>query len=167
MVDKANVLIHAHDLWRRTFAEVAREYPEVETQALYADNAAHQIVRDPRQFEVLVTSNMFGDILTDVAAALQGGLGMAASGNLHPGRFGLFEPVHGSAPPFAGKDAANPFGAILSAGLLLDYVGWSEEAARVEAAVRAAVEQGRTTRDIGGSLGTRAAAAAVAASLRD
>jgi 3-isopropylmalate dehydrogenase len=166
MVDKANVLIHAHDLWRRTFAEVATEYPGIEATALYADNAALQIVRDPRQFDVVVTSNMFGDILTDLAAALQGGLGMAASGNVHPGRFGLFEPVHGSAPPFAGKDVANPFGAILSAGLLLDYLGWGEEAARVEAAVRLAVERGQTTADIGGPLGTRAAGAAVASAIR-
>jgi 3-isopropylmalate dehydrogenase len=166
MADKANVLIHAHDLWRRVFAEVAAAYPEIEATALYADNAALQLVREPGQFEVLVTSNMFGDILTDLAAALQGGLGMAASGNVHPGRFGLFEPVHGSAPAFAGRDVANPFGAILSAGMLLDYVGWSEEAVRIETAVRQAVECGETTRDVGGRLGTRAAGAAVAARLR-
>ena len=94
------------------------------------DNLALQLVRDPRQFQVIVTSNMFGDIVTDLAAGLQGGLGMAASGNIHPGRVSLFEPVHGSSPPLAGKNVANPMGAILTAGLMLDHLGWTEEAAR-------------------------------------
>lgn len=155
MSDKSNVLIHAHELWQRVFKQVAAEHPEIEARHLYVDNLALQIVRDPRQFDVIVTSNMFGDIVTDLAAGLQGGLGMAASGNLHPGGLSLFEPVHGSSPPLAGKNVANPIGAILSAGLLLEHLGWVEEAARVEAAVRSVVASGLTTVDIGGSLGTR------------
>jgi 3-isopropylmalate dehydrogenase len=109
---------------------------------------------------------MFGDIVTDLAAGLQGGLGMAASGNIHPGRISLFEPVHGSSPALAGRDLANPMGAILTAALLLDYLGWSEEAARVEDAVRWAVAAERTTADVGGSLGTRATGDAVCERLR-
>jgi 3-isopropylmalate dehydrogenase len=113
------------------------------------------MVRAPGQFQVIVTSNMFGDIVTDLAAGLQGGLGMAASGNIHPGRISLFEPVHGSSPAMAGKNTANPMGAILSAGLMLEHLGWAEEARRIEAAVGAAVEADQTTSDIGGGLGTR------------
>jgi 3-isopropylmalate dehydrogenase len=155
MADKSNVLIHAHDLWQRVFKAVAAEYPGIEPIHLLADNLVLQMVRDPAQFQVVVTSNMFGDIATDLAAGLQGGLGMAASANLHPGRLGLFEPVHGSSPRFAGQNVANPMGAILTAALLLEHLGWTEEARRVEEAVRAAVEDDRTTRDIGGALGTR------------
>ena len=127
---------------------------------------ALQLVRDPAQFDVVVTSNMFGDIVTDLAAGLQGGLGMAASANIHPGRLSLFEPGHGSAPPLAGKNVANPMGAILSGALLLEHVGWTEEAARVEAAVRWAVEEDRATADVGGTLSTRAVGDAIAARLR-
>jgi len=166
MADKANVLIHAHDLWQRTFRAVAAEYPGLTASHMYVDNLCLQLVRQPSQFQVIVTSNMFGDIVTDLAAALQGGLGMAASGNVHPGRLSLFEPVHGSAPPFAGKDVANPMGSILTAALLLDHVGWTEEARRVEAAVQWAVENERTTADIGGTLGTRAVGDAIAERLK-
>jgi 3-isopropylmalate dehydrogenase len=155
MADKANVLVHAHELWRRVFGLVAAEYPEIEATAYYVDNLALQLVRDPREFQTIVTSNMFGDILTDVLAGLVGGLGVAASANLHPGRFGLFEPVHGSAPALAGKGVANPMGAILSAALLLEYAGWHDSAERVEEAVRAAVVAGDTTPDLGGTKGTR------------
>jgi 3-isopropylmalate dehydrogenase len=162
MADKSNVLVHAHDLWQRTFKEIAAEFPEIESSHLYVDNLALQLVREPRQFQVIVTSNMFGDIVTDLAAGLQGGLGMAASGNIHPGRVSLFEPVHGSAPRFAGKNVANPMGAILTAGLMLEHLGWTEEAGRIEAAVRWAVEEDRTTADIGGTLGTREAGEAIA-----
>ena len=108
---------------------------------------------------------MFGDIVTDIAAGLQGGLGMAASGNIHPGRISLFEPVHGSSPPIAGKNIANPIGAISTAALMLAHLGWKEEAARMEAAILHAVEAKQTTRDIGGALGTREAAAAIVARL--
>ncbi len=112
------------------------------------------MVRDPRQFEVIVTSNMFGDIITDLAAALQGGLGMAASGNIHPGRTSMFEPVHGSAPPLAGKNLANPMGAIQSAAMMLAHLGLQEYADRIDAAVLAAVRAGVWTSDIGGKMGT-------------
>ena len=161
MGDKSNVLIHAHDLWQRTFKLVAGEYPEIAAIHLYADNLAMQMVKNPSQFEVIVTSNMFGDIVTDIGAALQGGLGMAASGNIHPGRVSLFEPVHGSAPKFAGKNVANPMGAILTAGLMLEHLGWTEQARRIEDAVRWAVEAGTTTADIGGKLGTREVGSAI------
>jgi 3-isopropylmalate dehydrogenase len=166
MADKSNVLVHAHDLWQRVFKLVAAEYPEIEATHLYVDNMAYQMIREPRQFQVVVTSNMFGDIVTDLAAALQGGLGMAASGNIHPGRLSLFEPVHGSAPRFAGKNVANPMGAILTAGLLLEHVGWEEEAGRIESAVRWEVDAGRTTPDLGGALGTREVGAAIVERLR-
>ena len=166
MADKSNVLVHAHDLWQRVFRVVGAEYPGMEAIHLLADNLVLQMVREPAQFQVIVTSNMFGDLATDLAAGLQGGLGMAASGNIHPGRLSLFEPVHGSAPRFAGKNVANPMGAILSAGLLLEHLGRHEEAARIEAAVRWAVEQGRTTSDIGGTLGTREVGVAIAERLR-
>jgi 3-isopropylmalate dehydrogenase len=165
MADKSNVLIHAHDLWQRVFREVAAEYPGVEARHLYVDNLALQLVRQPGQFQVIVTSNMFGDIVTDLAAGLQGGLGMAASGNIHPGRVSLFEPVHGSSPALAGKNVANPMGAVLTAALMLEHLGWTEEAGRVESAVRWAVENDRTTADVGGSLGTREVGEAIAARL--
>jgi 3-isopropylmalate dehydrogenase len=166
MADKSNVMIHAHELWRRVFAEVAREYAGIDAAHFYVDNLVLQMVRAPRQFQVIVTSNMFGDIVSDLGAALQGGLGMAPSANLHPGRVGLFEPVHGSSPPMAGKNVANPMGAILTAALLLGECGWREEAERVEQAVRWAVENERTTADVGGRLGTREVGEAIAARLR-
>lgn len=166
MSDKSNVLIHAHGLWQRVFEEVKTEFPEIAASHLYVDNLALQIVRDPRQFEVIVTSNMFGDIVTDLAAALQGGLGMAASGNLHPGRVSLFEPVHGSAPPLAGRNIANPIGAIATASLMLDHLGWTAEAGRVDAALAAAVAAGEVTADCGGVLGTRECAAAIVSRLK-
>jgi 3-isopropylmalate dehydrogenase len=165
MADKSNVLIHAHDLWQRTFRAVAAEYAGIEAGHLYVDNLALQMVREPAQFQVIVTSNMFGDIVTDLAAGLQGGLGMAASGNIHPGRLSLFEPVHGSAPRFAGRNVANPMGAILTAGLMLEHLGWIQESQRIEQAVRWAVEEDRTTPDIGGTLGTKEVGEAIAAKL--
>lgn len=166
MADKSNVLVHAHELWQRVFKTVAAEYPAIESRHLYVDNLCLQILRDPQQFQVVVTSNMFGDIVTDLAAGLQGGLGMAASANLHPGRLSLFEPVHGSSPGLAGRNVANPMGAVLSAALLLDHVGWKQESKRIEQAVRLAVESGRTTADVGGRLGTREVGESIAACLR-
>src|SRR5579872_1548801 len=162
MTDKANVMTYAHGLWQRVFKIVAAEYSEIQSSHMYVDALCMQMVRDPRQFEVIVTNNMFGDIITDLAAALQGGLGMAASGNIHPGKTSMFEPVHGSAPPLAGKNAANPFGAILTAAMMLAHLGMSAEAERIEAAVLKAVQQKKTTSDIGGQLGTKEAAAWVA-----
>jgi 3-isopropylmalate dehydrogenase len=139
------------------FKEVSGEYPQITAQHMYVDALCMQMVRDPRQFDVIVTNNMFGDIITDLAAGLQGGLGMAASGNIHPGKTSMFEPVHGSAPPIAGKNMANPFGAILTAAMLLRHLELAEEADKIESAVLEAVRQKRTTQDIGGSLGTKEA----------
>ncbi len=157
LCDKSNAMTHAGGLWQRVFKEVGREYPQIKTQHMYVDALSMQMVRDPRGFDVIVTNNMFGDIITDLAAGLQGGLGMAASGNLHPGKTSMFEPVHGSAPPMAGKNQANPFGAILTAAMMLNHLGLPAEAAKIEAAVLEAVRQKKSTEDIGGSLGTREA----------
>jgi 3-isopropylmalate dehydrogenase len=161
MADKSNVLTHGHALWQRVFKEVAADYGEVEPRHLYIDALVLLLVQDPGRFDVIVTNNLFGDIVTDLAAALQGGLGMAASANLHPGRTSMFEPVHGSAPPLAGRNVANPCGAILSGALMLDHVGWTDEAALIEAAVQRAVVAGRVTADVGGTLGTRETGAAI------
>ena len=155
MSDKSNVMTYAHGLWQRVFKELAAEYGDIQTQHMYVDALCMHMVRDPSQFDVIVTNNMFGDIVTDLAAALQGGLGMAASGNIHPDRTSMFEPVHGSAPPFAGKNIANPIGAILTAAMMLEYLGYSAQAKRINDAVLEAVRQKKTTQDIGGTLGTR------------
>jgi 3-isopropylmalate dehydrogenase len=157
MCDKSNAMTHAGGLWQRTFKEVGAEYTQITAQHMYVDALCMQMIRDPRQFDVIVTNNMFGDIITDLAAGLQGGLGMAASGNIHPGRTSMFEPVHGSAPPIAGKNVANPFGAILTAAMMLRHLEFTNEADKIEAAVLKAVRQGKTTEDIGGKLGTREA----------
>ena len=154
MCDKSNAMTHAGGLWQRVFKEVSAEYPKIAAQHMYVDALCMQMVRDPRQFDVIVTNNMFGDIITDLAAGLQGGLGMAASGNIHPGRTSMFEPVHGSAPPIAGKNQANPFGAILTAAMMLRHLEFINEADKIEAAVLEAVSLKKTTQDIGGSLGT-------------
>jgi 3-isopropylmalate dehydrogenase len=154
MCDKSNAMTHAGGLWQRVFKEVSKEYPQITAQHLYVDALCTQMVRDPRQFDVIVTNNMFGDIITDLAAGLQGGLGMAASGNIHPGKTSMFEPVHGSAPPLTGKNLANPFGAILTAAMMLRHLELAEEADKIETAVLEAVKQKKTTQDIGGALGT-------------
>jgi 3-isopropylmalate dehydrogenase len=156
MADKSNAMQQGHALWQRVFKQVAGEYPAIAATHMYIDALAMFLVKDPGQFQVIVTNNLFGDIVTDIGGALQGGLGMAASGNIHPGRTSLFEPVHGSAPPLAGKNVANPMGAILSAALMLETIGWTEEAQAIESAVERAVHEGHTTADIGGNLGTRA-----------
>ena len=155
MSDKSNVMTYSGGLWQRIFKEVAAEYPDIAIQHMYVDALCMHMVRDPGQFDVIVTNNIFGDIITDLAAALQGGLGMAASGNIHPDRTSMFEPVHGSAPPFAGKNIANPIGAITTAALMLEHLGLNQEAAAIHAAVLEAVRQKKTTQDIGGTLGTR------------
>lgn len=162
MADKSNAMRHAHELWYRVFDEVKREYAGIEGRHLYVDALCLLMIQDPSQFEVLVMNNLFGDIVTDLGAALQGGLGMAASANVHasdPTRVALFEPVHGSAPPLAGKDIANPFAALLTAGMLLTYLGWPEEEKRIERIVAQAIDDGACTVDVGGNLGTRAASA--------
>ena len=165
MCDKSNAMTHAGGLWQRVFKEVGTEYPRITPQHIYVDALCMQMVRDPRQLDVIVTNNMFGDIITDLAAALQGGLGMAASGNIHPGRTSMFEPVHGSAPPIAGKNQANPFGAILTAAMMLRHLEFTKEADKIEAAVLQAVRQKKTTQDIGGNLGTKEAGEWIANSL--
>ncbi len=157
MCDKSNAMTYAGGLWQRVFKEVGREYPQITSQHMYVDALCTQMVRDPRQFDVIVTNNLFGDIITDLAAGLQGGLGMAASGNIHPGKTSMFEPVHGSAPPLAGKNIANPLGAILTAAMMLAHLGLAQEADKIEAAVLEAVQQKKTTQDVGGNLGTREA----------
>jgi 3-isopropylmalate dehydrogenase len=166
MCDKSNAMTHAGGLWQRVFKEVSADFPQIETQHMYVDALCLQMVRDPRSFDVIVTNNMFGDIITDLAAALQGGLGMAASGNIHPGKTSMFEPVHGSAPPIAGKNIANPFGAILTSAMMFAHLGFAREAEKIEAAVLEAIRQKKTTQDIGGTLGTREAGEWVAERVR-
>jgi 3-isopropylmalate dehydrogenase len=165
MADKNNVMRFGGDLWLRVFDEVAAGYPSIEHFHMFVDALTMQMVRAPEMFDVIVTNNMFGDIVTDLGAALQGGLGVAASGNIHPGRVSLFEPIHGSAPKYAGKDVANPVGAILTAAMMLEFLGFAREADAIEKAVVAAIEAGQTTHDLGGSLGTKAAGAAILARL--
>lgn len=155
MSDKSNALTYGHDLWQRAFKQVREEYPEIEASHQYIDNLLLQMVRDPSQFQVIVTCNLFGDIASDVGAGLIGGLGLAPSANIHPGRVSLFEPVHGSAPNIAGKGIANPMGSILAVGMMFDYFGWSDAAKKIENAVRVALRENKTPVDLGGSLGTR------------
>src|SRR6187401_3815425 len=157
MADKSNAMQQGHALWQRVFKEVSAEYPGIQATHYYIDALAMYMVLDPGQFEVIVTNNLFGDIITDLGATFQGGLGMAASGNIHPGKTSMFEPVHGSAPKFAGKNIANPIGAIASAGLMLETLGLSDEAQAIDAAVFKAVQENQVTSDIGGTLGTREA----------
>src|SRR5205823_6284331 len=164
MTDKSNVMTFAGGLWQRTFREVAAQYSDLQSSHMYVDALCMHMVRDPKQFDVIVTNNMFGDIISDLAAALQGGLGMAASGNIHPGKTSMFEPVHGSDPPFAGKNIANPIGAISTAAMMLEHLGFAKEAERINQAVLAAVQQKKTTADIGGTLGTEEAAEWIASS---
>lgn len=154
MADKSNVLPYGHGLWLRVFAEVSARYPDIEAAHLYADNLALQLVRDPSQFDVIVTNNLFGDILSDLGAGLIGGLGLAPSGNINPAGLSLFEPVHGSAPPLAGKNIANPLGAVLTAAMMLEHLGLAREAGWIESAARASLEEGKTTSDLGGRLKT-------------
>ena len=161
MADKSNVQRFGGDLWQRTFKEVAAGYAEIEAGHQYVDAMAMFMILNPAQYEVIVTNNLFGDILTDLGAALQGGLGMAASANIHPGRVSLFEPVHGSAPPLAGKGVANPVGAILTSAMMLEYLGYDEAARAVESAVGSSVMAQETTRDLGGALSTRQAGDAI------
>ncbi len=155
MSDKANALPHGHGLWQRVFAELRPQYPGVEARHLYVDALAAEMVRDPSQFQVIVAPNLLGDILSDLGAQLVGGMGVAPSGNIHPGKIGLFEPVHGSAPKIAGKNLANPVGAVLSAAMMLEEIGRPQEASAIRAAVRASVREGKTTTDLGGAMGTR------------
>lgn len=167
LADKSNAMRHSGQLWRRTFDDVATDYPDVDRNAMYVDAMAMDMVLHPARYQVIVASNLFGDILSDLAAGLVGGLGLAPSANLHPGRIGLFEPVHGSAPDIAGQDRANPIAAVLTAALMLEHLGHDDAARRIHRAVDSALEEGATTRDIGGTLGTAAAGDWLADRVRD
>lgn len=164
MSDKANA-VPAHRVWQETFKRVAREFGGIEAEHRYVDALAMELVREPERFQVIVTNNLYGDILSDLGAALVGGLGLAASANLHPGRAGLFEPVHGSAPPIAGKGVANPMAAVLTGALMFEQLGHPEAARDLERAVKETLAAGVRTPDIGGTAGTREVAAAVTARL--
>ena len=168
MVDKSNAMTHAGGLWQERWKAVARKYLDIKTRHLYVDAAAMQLVRDPTQFEVIVTGNLFGDILSDLTAELIGGMGIAPSGNINPEtKRGLFEPVHGTAPDIAGKGIVNPVGAILSASMMVRHLGQSEMASAIEGAVESALRAGECTRDLGGSLSTSEVGDAVAKRLGD
>ncbi|HET7226081.1 MAG TPA: 3-isopropylmalate dehydrogenase [Candidatus Eisenbacteria bacterium] len=157
MLDKANA-VRAMELWTRTFEELGREYPDVAREHHYIDAACMYVIKDPTQYDVVVTSNMFGDIFTDLAAALQGGMGVAASGNLHPGQVSLFEPIHGSAPKFAGQGVASPVATILAVGMMLEYLGEKRAARRIEDAVTSLLQTRRIPSvDVDSGLSTRAA----------
>jgi 3-isopropylmalate dehydrogenase len=168
MVDKANAMTHAGALWQERWKAVAKQHPDIKTRHLYVDAAAMQLVRDPTQFEVIVTGNLFGDILSDLTAELVGGMGVAPSGNINPEtKRGLFEPVHGTAPDIAGKGIVNPVGAILSASMMVRHLGHTEMAGAIEGAVESALRAGECTRDLGGRLSTSEVGNAVAKRLRD
>ena len=163
MSDKSNVLRYGHDLWQRVFEEVRAEYPEIESWHLFVDALTMQMIKDPSQFDVIVTCNMFGDIVTDLGAQLQGGLGVAGSANVNPlTGAGLFEPVHGSAPKYAGKGIANPFAAILTAQLMFEFLGHDAAGIAIEDSIRQCIADKQVTRDLGGSLTTHEVGAASA-----
>ena len=155
MAHKSNALYYGHGLWVRVFYEVAKDYPDIEAKDFYIDNLVMQMIKRPQQFEVIVTCNMFGDIISDLGAQMVGGLGLAPSGNINPHGTSMFEPVHGSAPKYAGKNIANPIGAILTAQMMLDHLGFAREAQMIEEAVVEALRNKMTPRELGGNLGTR------------
>jgi len=168
MVDKSNAMGHAGGLWQERWKAIKAQHADIEARHLYVDAAAMELVRDPTQFEVIVTGNLFGDILSDLTAALIGGMGLAPSANINPatGR-GLFEPVHGSAPNIAGQGVVNPLGAILTAGMMVEHLGDEDAAKRIEQAVIGAIRSRECTRDVGGSLTTSEAGDAVVNRLKD
>jgi 3-isopropylmalate dehydrogenase len=168
MIDKSNAMTHAGGLWQERWKAVAAKHPQLKTRHLYVDAAAMQLVRDPTQFEVIVTGNLFGDILSDLTAELIGGMGIAPSANINPQtKRGLFEPVHGTAPDIAGRGLVNPIGAILSASMMVRHLGHTEMADAIEGAVSSAIRAGECTRDLGGNLSTGECGDAVAKRLRD
>ena len=167
MADKSNVQRFGGDLWQRVYQEVSTRYPEIEANHQYVDAMAMFMVLDPGQYDVVVCNNLFGDILTDLGAAIQGGLGLAASGNIHPGRVSLYEPVHGSALALAGKRLANPIGAILTAAMMLEYLGHKQASEAIEKAVRAAISNNETTPDVGGHLSTEQVGEAICRRLQE
>jgi 3-isopropylmalate dehydrogenase len=151
MSDKSNAMTFAGDLWQRVFKLIRPEYPDIDSRHLYIDTLAMEVVRDPRQFDVIVTNNLFGDIISDLTSQLAGGLGLAPSGNIHPHQTSLFEPVHGSAPNIAGKGIANPFGSVLASGMMLEFLGWQAEADTLKQSVKSALHENITTPDLHGS----------------
>ncbi len=157
MSDKSNALTFGHGLWQRVYAEIWPKYPDIQSTHMYVDNLAFQLVRDPSQFDVIVSCNLFGDILSDLGAGLVGGLGIAPSANINPKGLSMFEPVHGSAPDQAGNDTANPIATILTAGMMLDHLGLSKEASWIDQAVRASLKEEQVTTDLGGSSSTQKA----------
>ena len=167
LVDKANALVHEGALWRRVFAEVGAEFPHIVRDAMYVDAMAMDLVRRPERYEVVVTSNLFGDILSDLGAQVTGGLGLAASGNINPGVWALFEPVHGSAPDIAGRGVANPLAAVGCVALALAHLGMAVPAADVDECIVAAIREGVTTPDLGGSATTSEVGRWMTARLRD
>jgi 3-isopropylmalate dehydrogenase len=154
MSDKSNAMTYAHDLWQRVFKSVRTEYSDIDSRHFFIDTLAMEVVRDPSQFDVIVTNNLFGDIISDLAAQLAGGLGLAPSANIHPGQTSLFEPVHGSAPNITGKGVANPFGSVLASSMLLDFLGWTPESTLLKQSVKSALLADITTPDLGGSKAT-------------
>lgn len=166
MSDKANAMRHGHDLWQRVFKLVAAEYSNIEAFHLYVDVLCMELVRAPERFEVIVTNNLFGDIVTDLGAQIQGGIGLAGSGNIHPARVSLFEPVHGSAPDIAGQGIANPLAAILSAGMMLDHLGHPALDTSIRQAVKTCLNDGQVTKELGGNLTTSAVTDAVLTQLQ-
>ncbi len=142
LVDKANA-IRPHDVWTRAFAAVAEEYPEIGTDHAYVDACCMWMIKNPDWFDVIVTTNLFGDIITDIGAMIQGGMGIAASGNIHPGKTSMFEPIHGSAPKYAGENVACPIGAISAAAMMLDFLGETQAAKRIDDAVEELLSSGK------------------------
>ena len=165
MSDKSNA-VPAHKIWQQKFKAIAAEHPKIAAEHRYVDALAMDLVREPERFQVIVTNNLYGDILSDLGAGLVGGLGLAASANLHPGRAGLFEPVHGSAPPIAGKGIANPMAAVLTGALMLEHLGQPDAARELERAVKETLAKGVRTPDIGGKATTKEVAEGVLYSLR-
>lgn len=154
-VDKANVLTHAYGLWREVFEQVAKDYPEIETEFTFVDAVAMWFVKNPEWYQVVVTPNMFGDIITDLGAMIQGGMGLAPGGNINPEGLSMFEPIHGSAPRHAGKNIANPLATILAGKMLLDHLGEEQAAKKVEDAVIEVLKEGKVrTYDLGGRSST-------------
>jgi len=161
MSDKSNA-VPAHRIWQTTFKRVAAEFPGITAEHRFVDALAMEMVREPERFQVIVTNNLYGDILSDLGAALIGGLGISASANLHPGRVGLFEPVHGSAPPLKGRNVANPVASVLTGALMFEQLGHPEAARELERAVKGALAAGARTPDLGGAATTTQVAAAIA-----
>ncbi|MFC1705698.1 3-isopropylmalate dehydrogenase [Planctomycetota bacterium] len=166
LVDKANA-VPAHDLWRRAFAEMGAEHPDIERDMNFVDACCMWLVKNPEFYDTIVTTNLFGDIITDLGAMLQGGLGVAAGGNIHPGKVSMFEPIHGSAPKYKDQNKANPIATILATGMLLEHVGEAEAAVSIENAVAELLRSKRIPSLSAGALPTNEVGDLVAAGLRE